>query len=236
MKKFKNVFLLAAMAVSAVFVGCDKENDPSNDDPSDPSGGLTPPTVFDDQGLTSSVFDGKIQATVENAPSNAQVDSVRAIVRYTDSAKATNGYTVYHVLAAGKYENGSFTLNLPGTIPEQLILFSVADIPVGMTISSDANAKMTEIDMLYWFDAYKDGKSVGAFYYGDEHWAKGIFLSFVYATGNISVKGSSGVLICDMRFGKGWNKLYNIHTEQNGEITTTKPSGLKWYFESNSNF
>ncbi len=231
MKKFKNVFLLAAMAVSAVFVGCDKENDPSNDDPSDPSGGLTPPTVFDDQGLTSSVFDGKIQATVAGGDSlNSKIDFVKAFVR----VHGANDYEV----ASAPYSNGGFTLNLPETVP----ILGGYEPQEGITVS-DTTVKSTEVTGIR---AYKGATEVGTFhyyYYESADFASGA--TFVYADKNVSITGSflhdnEVVTYNRISLKRGWNKVYGKMskktTPQTLEFTSTEPSGLKWIFLPNNNF
>ncbi len=222
MKKFKNVFLLAAMAVSAVFVGCDKGNDPSNDDPSDPSGGLT-----------GSSFDGVITATV----SGLAIDEVKAI-------EYIKGVVEFE-MASGKYENGGFTLNLPSTIPAQYLVAFAGTVPTGIQIS-DANFKGFIGGNIY---AYKNGERVGQFVYGAEiDDDTKISVSFIYADRNVTITGSYTtenewvteiVTYNNVTWKKGWNKVYftSTQSQKNGKLTiksdctTIEPSGLYWWFE-----
>ncbi|GHT51211.1 hypothetical protein AGMMS49982_08040 [Bacteroidia bacterium] len=198
MKKFKNVFLLAAMAVSAVFVGCDKENDPSNDDPSNPSGGLT-----------GSSFDGVITATVS---SGLAIDEVK--VNGTDTDDGNGPFEV----AKGKYENGGFTLKLPATIPAQYLHELAPEVPTG--IISDANVKMLAVVHI---NAYINGKYVGDFVYGakiDDDTEIRVF--FIYADRNVTITGSYTtenewvteiVTYNNVTWKKGWNKVYFTSTQ-----------------------
>ncbi len=100
MTKLKNVFLLAAMAVSAVtFTACDKENEDENNNnntlPTDTTS--TQPTVFVIK--ASNVSTGTVE-----------VDSVKVVFW-------SNMRQEEYVIASAPY-NGGFTLNLPETVDD----------------------------------------------------------------------------------------------------------------------
>ncbi|WP_226995343.1 hypothetical protein, partial [Candidatus Symbiothrix dinenymphae] len=89
MTKFKNVFLLAAMAVSAGFVGCNKEEDEEN--------GV---------GVDGSIkADGSLEITASNVSTGAvEVDSVKVVVWSNEDQKE-------YIIASAPYKDGGFTLN-----------------------------------------------------------------------------------------------------------------------------
>ncbi len=224
MEKFKNVFFMAAMAASvSVFSGCGDDGDPSEEQSS----------VFDDQGLTSSVFDGKIQATVAGGDSlNSKIDFVKVLV----GIHPANEYYNYEV-ASAPYVNGGFTLQLSETMPAALNKFR---LPESITVS-DTTANIVECSEIR---AYKGATEVGAFYYVSESddfvgWAA----IFVYADKDVSVTGS-GLLDNEVRtyrvsLKRGWNKAYvrgKNTTPSTREYSSTEPSGLKWIFLPNNNF
>ncbi|GHT51217.1 hypothetical protein AGMMS49982_08060 [Bacteroidia bacterium] len=216
MTKFKNVFFMAAMAASvSVFSGCGDDGDPSEEQSS----------VFDDQGLTSSVFDGKIQATVAGGDSlNSKIDFVKAFGLH--SAKYYEDE-----VASAPYVNGGFTLQLPETMPA----LDKFQLPESITVS-DTTANTVECSI----KAYKGATEVGYFYYVSEFVGGAIF---IYADKDVSVTGSglrdNEVVTYRVSLKRGWNKAYvrgKNTTPTTREYTSTEPSGLKWIFWPNSNF
>ncbi|GHT52354.1 hypothetical protein AGMMS49982_12370 [Bacteroidia bacterium] len=111
MKKIKNVFLLAAMAVSAVCItSCgddDKDNTPEteenggNNNGENNNGGTTTPGI---------VFDGnKLTVTLSSGPANTAVDAVKLTAYDANSDEVT--------VAEGVYKDKVFTLTF-GAVPD----------------------------------------------------------------------------------------------------------------------
>ncbi|GHT51274.1 hypothetical protein AGMMS49982_08270 [Bacteroidia bacterium] len=216
MTKFKNVFLLAAMAVSAGFVGCNKEDEGESAD-----GGSKADGSFE------------IKVTV-NTTDITTADSV-----IFELTKEVNGNVTYVQLAKGTYIEGVLTITLPATVDDKYL--SSEPPPEGVTVSGDdPNGKGFNTKGILPIYAYKNGERVGRFGYGDET----VEASFLYVYGSGSsgtMKGPSTEngrhYLFDITMKKGWNMLFNYYDDTETHtyhITTTEPSGrnLKWYFNS----
>ncbi|GHT40621.1 hypothetical protein AGMMS49965_09170 [Bacteroidia bacterium] len=139
------------------------------------------------------------------------------------------------VIAKGKYENGGFTLNLLTPVPAQYLEPLFDETPEGITVS---NPKATGFGFSE-IAAYNGEDNVGEFRYGYESGDTHIETSFTYVDRDVNVTGSFpnpyGDIIFNCSFKKGWNKMYLIESIKSStisvEISSTEPSGLKWFFD-----
>ncbi|GHT53229.1 hypothetical protein AGMMS49982_15720 [Bacteroidia bacterium] len=213
MTKFKNVFLLAAMAVSAGFVGCDKENEEGT---GDPAGGS---------------FDGVITATVSTG--GVSVDTVKAMAEREIDEFSVEDYAV----AIGAYKDGKFTLTFPKTVTASgKIPFADEE---GVTVNPETHDCII-INSIY---AYSGATKVGEFFYKAEpNTAQTVKIEntwFTYVDRDVSMTGSHSsttenfITTYNASLKAGWNRIYQITRLGTGEITTTNTSGLspEWVFE-----
>ncbi|GHT23950.1 hypothetical protein AGMMS4957_16230 [Bacteroidia bacterium] len=233
MKKiFFNV--TACICAGLLFVGCNKDDE---DDVVE--GGSSP-------------FDGVIVATnIVNAPSNSQVDVLKAFV---SNGRRDDEYREYEI-ASASYKDGGFTLTLPATIPDQYLLLPdqyllYVDCLFDGVIISDMNAKLTVIEEGE-VDAFKDGNSVGCFahyYYSrkDDYRIEGdedVYVMYFYVDRDVSITGTgtgtgtNGTVKFELFLKRGWNiawiitHYYAANTRSEICTTSTGPSSrLKWHY------
>jgi hypothetical protein len=108
---------------------------------------------------------------------------------------------------------------------------------------SNPNVKLWSEDEFPIY-AYKGGIKVGSFYYGDKNRIIVDDAVLSYADRDVTITGSSlndngewtNARNYNLYLKKGWNMMFftsvtlenkKIYTEY---LTTTEPSGLKWYF------
>ncbi len=213
MKKIKNVFLLAAMAVSAVtFTACDKENENENEN----------------NNTQQSITEIKATVSTEGVPTT--VDSVTFEVKGNDGSRA---------VTKGTYINGALTVTLPTTL-ESKYLSTIDDFGTGVTVS-DRTAKMYEDDDDANIYVWKDGIKVGEFRYGNATGDAGLHYvdKDVTITGTATETEDDGwtyIYNFNISLKRGWNIVFFTDSENEttkthtSNVTTTVPSGLKWYF------
>lgn len=206
MKK-KNVFRTAALlAVASVsFAGCSE----------------------DDDGVKSSdsSFDGTIQETVQNPPSNEKVDAVKIEMMYNGGS----AYAMYEA-GTGTYKDGSLELTFLPTLPDYCLYVIAEDMPSSLTVSDD-KAKMSGFVSI---SAYKDGSQVGVFGHGSGKGTSQIKTTFMYVDRDVSITGSDEDYKYNVSLKTGWNKLYEIKGGSKKGYTTTDPGGLTWAFNEYS--
>ncbi|GHT48709.1 hypothetical protein AGMMS49982_00540 [Bacteroidia bacterium] len=215
MKKIKNVFLLAAMAVSAGFVGCNKEDD--------------------DVVIQSSVVSGgTIRETIPVG--STEIDSVTFEVKGEVLAKGTyvDGVLTITLPATldSKYFPSDANFGEGVTVSDPNVKVYGDDefpiyaykygIKVGKFDYGDETGTIIDDAGLYYAD--RDVTITGTSTRTDDGWT--------YITNfNVSLK-------------KGWNKMFFTGSEnettktRTDNVTTTEPSGLKWFFSpsyTNSN-
>ena len=149
------------------------------------------------------------------------------------------------------YDNGEFTLKLPESVGNKYLKPFFADeddIPDELTISN-LDAKIGATYLL----ASESNEFAGLFYYATGTYSSAWIGGLVYVNSDLSVTGSfigeiytfddDGNIIdingdCPLTYNvnvkKGWNIVYEKTTEDEYEMTTIAPSGLKWYFEAYS--
>ncbi|GHT41882.1 hypothetical protein AGMMS49965_12410 [Bacteroidia bacterium] len=227
MKKiFFNV--TACICAGLLFAGCNKEDDDVVE------GGSSP-------------FDGVIVATnIVDAPSNSQVDVVKAFVRYADD-DGEYGYREYEI-ASAPYKDGGFTLTLPATIPDQYLYYVGDTFGSPEIIISDMNAKLAAISNKE-VDAFKDGNHVGSFAHSYSREEKPGYLSegdesvaviYIYVDRNVSITKTetttNGTSKIELFLKRGWNIVWEIehyaaNTSSESLTTSTGPSSrLKWHY------
>jgi hypothetical protein len=137
------------------------------------------------------------------------------------------------VAASVPYPKGKFTLQLPATVDEKYLYTLVWDLSDEVTVSN-RSVKVTDDALVY---AYKMGKYVGYFRYrtGTQE-QEGDCTGFPsYVNGDVTVTGTATEegesYTYNLRLKKGWNMAYNKSTGESTEITTTAPSGMKWYYK-----
>ncbi|GHT22534.1 hypothetical protein AGMMS4957_12840 [Bacteroidia bacterium] len=231
MKKFKNVFLLAAMAVSAVCVTSCGDDD-------EPAGG-------------GSSFAGVIHAVFSDK--NTSLGEVKVVVNdYTDQENnsAQNNIKSYE-LAHGEYANGGFTLTLPNPVPDECLL------PYGyvyaynrdsrkyelqpryndlyMGIASDDEAKYLFLTEASFVPYNKNGVNIGGYVGGYEFDAP---VGFLYVDRDVDIielpvpGGGKPGETNTWHLKKGWTLLVEYGLGGGSYTTTISPSTdiERWYF------
>ncbi|GHT20370.1 hypothetical protein AGMMS4957_07060 [Bacteroidia bacterium] len=209
MTKSKNVFLLAAMAVSAVCVSSCGDDEPE----------FVNKVLF----IPNNVIDVK----VENGTAyDSQIDSVKAVFM-------GNNPQEYFFIASGKYADGGFTITLPTTLDNQYLM----QIPEqdGVKVS-DISAQICIVNT---FVAYKDGRYVGritSYTRIDEHFS--LFAAFFYADKNVSMINGSEKAFLQTGWSKGYGYSTGEEDLQVPETPTPDAtlSKVKWYFGADENY
>ncbi|MDR2844384.1 MAG: hypothetical protein LBV57_07045 [Candidatus Symbiothrix sp.] len=192
----------------------------------------------EDNTIPSGAFNGKIQATVST--NGVEVDTVKAFVWYDEEDEDDAEWEV----ARGVYKNGDFTLNLPEIVPAKYLETLFADAPDGIKVSN-AKVKCANFEDV---SAYYEEEEVGEFYYGYENEKDDYEIAalFIYVDRDVNITGSyteyeDGETYTEtdnVSLKKGWNTVYRKYSksgnEWKGEITTTAPKGLKWYFDDDN--
>ncbi len=210
MTKFKNVFLLAALAVSAVsFTSCDKESDNENENNNNNNNTQTADTLV-------------ISATGVTLPNGETVNTVKALVSGTVS-----------VIATGTYANGGFTLTL--RTPTAAQVDTVKKSMASTITVTPADAKGTRVDEIR---AYSGETLVGSFHHYKRDGGVTTSVTFYYVDKatilNGSATDSDGITMnfSNLSLQKGWNKVYQTVNGQTVGFTTTEPAGLAWGFDA----
>ena len=204
--------IIACLAVTTIFSGCNDKENPKDDD-------LATSTVK------------TITAQVEGGSNlNSKIDEVRAFADYLSGSS-----WIDEEIAKGSFANGGFTITLPDNLADKFL--EVCNFPEGINVS-DKTVKRTEE---VWFLAYKGGEPVGRFWYeSDNSEAMPVFVDGnVEITGTVSEKDIDGTWnrTYSLSLKTGWNLIYFTYSyDESSKIgtttTTTKdPGGLKWFFE-----
>ncbi|GHT38686.1 hypothetical protein AGMMS49965_02840 [Bacteroidia bacterium] len=224
MKKFKNVFLLAAMAVSAVCVTSCGDDD-------EPAGG-------------GSGFNGVIHAVLASTTNadKQELGEVKVVVNdYTDQENnsAQNNIKSYE-LAHGEYANGGFTLTLPNPVPNECLL------PYGYVYAYNRDSRKYELQKSYETESLgeasddeakyllltgasfvpynKNGVNIGGYVGGYEFDAP---VGFLYVNRDVDITFPAAA-VEGLQLKKGWNIVEYGY----GYITTIRPSTdiERWFF------
>ncbi|MDR0510954.1 MAG: hypothetical protein LBH06_07670 [Rikenellaceae bacterium] len=202
---------LAAVALAAGFVACDKNKDKSNDN------------------NKKEVEAGyRIEASVTgNSSALSRIKSVKASVYVFDTD--TSGH--YAPIAAGSCTNGKLSITLPATLKDEYLRLLAKDAPAAVTIS-DRTAKMATAAEIAAFDA--SNKKIGEFnlrWTDSTRFVTGVY-SYVDRACNINGTDSSRVYAVSLK--KGWNFFYNEEGDSTSRWSSTKPAGvtLKWSYNS----
>lgn len=168
------------------------------------------------------------------------IDSVRAVL-WADIGEEER---INLVLTSALYENGNFTITLPGTIDSKYLssVSYLSDVYEGLDITlniSDPSAMM--LNGYVYFAAYKNGKQIGYInymektsYFGD------MITTYVYldrpvnVTGQVEMESYGVILKVNSSYVKGWNtdrtKASMTSTEIIMEFVANDVQGLNWYF------
>ncbi|MCL2074680.1 MAG: hypothetical protein FWH18_12210 [Marinilabiliaceae bacterium] len=191
------------------------------------------------------LIENKIIAKVENGNIyNGYITEVWGIVTDYDNLNE-------FVVSKGKYSNGGFTIELPSTVDGGYLLRIEEFFDYYFTIS-DLSTKMG----ILYIDAYNaNGKFIGVFdrlFFEEKENQTGfssntIYSIIIYVDKDVSVNGHSvdsnwdytWDVTANLSLKKGWNEIFSIrdYTYNNGLatdivlLTSTKQSGLKWYFD-----
>ena len=200
-----NLYFIGLLIAAMLFVSCNDDDDKK-----------------DDETLTS------IEATVSGVPS--EVKDVRLILHSED---------VSQVLKNVEFSAGKFKIELPQTVPDEyLFKFNVSFRP-GVVIS-DPNALVSWEISLNGFDGSSENANrIGWFFYRNQANTARLFLA--YANSDFSIigeyseedDGNTNNFKFDMRFKKGWNKLFLVYTPstRTESWSMIEPAGLTWYFD-----
>ncbi|WP_158648252.1 hypothetical protein, partial [Candidatus Symbiothrix dinenymphae] len=115
-----------------------------------------------------------------------------------------------YIIASAPYKDGGFTLNLPATIDDKYL--------------NDWENGAKGEDIEHGIAAYKSGKQVGTFWFGDKiqsESTKGI----IWGYANKAYTSSTGLLVK-----QGWSLLYWTKDGSEYEYTATQPGEMKWFF------
>jgi hypothetical protein len=154
---------------------------------------------------------GTVTITIENGANYSDlIDEVRLI--YGDMT----------TIASASYNNGSFTIDLPASVADKYLDVVGEEFSAGITISNPS-VKIASA----WLTAYQSGKWEGDFYHGTAE-CKGMLN---YVTGDLSITGTNSDGTLNMHLKKGWNLVYEKHTETTEEETTNAPAGARWYYK-----
>jgi len=212
----KTIFLAAILIAALGFTGCGG---------SDKNGGSL-----------------KIDAKVTNGDAiNNLVYEVRAVgyISVGGEGGVSQGVTI----ATAPYQNGGFTITLPTTIDERLL------VPIDFegTLPTVPNLNVSNKDakgtIVYELLAYKSNVYVGNFrFICDTPDTEGR-AGFVFVDGNCKVTGSDieetpygqNEINIDLNLKKGWNTVYLLQTRVGSiyvlKITTKKPNvDFMWVF------
>jgi hypothetical protein len=191
---------------------------------------------------TSMVANNTITAKVENG-GRYNIDEVAAEIEYETSSSP---YYDFYVVASSDYDSDGFSLKLEETVKNKYLQLSFVDeedVPDEVTVSN-FNAKAG----LAYIYAYRSKSFVGIFYYATGTSSSDWIAQLVYVNGDVSITGSYTGTVSFIENGKvtetydypitynvhvkkGWNMMYEKDTDDEYELTTNVPSGLRWYYE-----
>ncbi|GHT51447.1 hypothetical protein AGMMS49982_08930 [Bacteroidia bacterium] len=239
MKKLKNVFLLAAMAVSAVCItSCgddDKDNTPEteenggNNNGENNNGGTTTPGI---------VFDGnKLTVTLSSGPANTAVDAVKLTAYDANSDKVT--------VAEGVYKDKVFTLTF-GAVPDGCLKRNAfihgsdedRSSYTGATgnVLSDKTVKSLPFGSV---DAYKGETAAGRFDF-EYTGATSNRLEIIYVDKAAVLNGTltkflnnptATYTFTNIALKQGWNVFYGKNIGENIYTATTSSAGLELVYK-----
>ncbi len=222
MKKFKNVFLLAVMAVSAVCVtSCgddDKDNTPETEENGgNNNGGTTVPGI---------VLDGnKFKVTLSSGPANTTVDAVK-LTAYDANSSDKDKVTV----AEGVYKDNVFTLTF-GAVPDGC-LYPVGEIfALDEKLVSDKTVRSRSFSEV---EAYLAGTKVGIFDFNTVYSLERNRLGIIYVDKPVDVEGTADmytITFPKISLKQGWNVLYYRDNGNGASYTaTTSSAGMNFFY------
>jgi hypothetical protein len=206
----KKLLMMAfvSLLAAATFSSCDKDKD--------------------DDSATGAISDGVLTGAVEGL-GDTKPDSRVAEMYY--ELETSSGYVV---VGRATLADGKLTLRLNTTVDDKYLstLSDAFEISPDVKVSNK-NVKIGDCERL---NAYKSGKRIGIFYYGTgvEEGDWGGFL--MYVNDDVSITGTETNGSYNLHLRKGWNIMYLKETrddaknEEYGELTTTAPSGAKWWY------
>jgi uncharacterized repeat protein (TIGR02543 family) len=158
----------------------------------------------------------EIKATVENARND--IVTVKARIYSLIGFPDDGWHWAEYILASVKYENDSFAMSFPATVPDEYLWTNVTEgIPI-----SDTKAKWGRVTI----DAYNsDGKMLGSFYLVGKECA----IEYMYSDRSFTEKGTTYYgYEFDCSYEKGWNITYLSYWKR----ATQKPinESFKWKF------
>ncbi len=164
--------------------------------------------------------------------SSSRVSSLSGIIDEmpTDGDSYTLKLTVYDedseeyvpLASASVSDDGSFEMDLPKSVSSSYLYRFADDAPKSISFSNK-NVKVVEADLELWSgEDYLDD----VYYYSDS--AEG---ELTYADGDFTATGSFDGVTINMALKKGWNWTFFVDDEDSESITTTRPAGMKFYFD-----
>jgi len=232
MRNLSRLVFLAAMTVTVVMVGCNKDKD--------------------DDAPATSIVKNNISVTVPDV--DPQVENVKLLVdctihlnwvvdEQTGEGKFTTNVTGQEI-ARGSFSGGKLTMNLPETVANEYLvsIYENAEVPAGISVSNSSAKGIG--GFLVGYD--RDENTLGWFFYGKYDRKKEEFLmaALTYVDNDVLITGKTSIYdeyikataIFDCNFMKGWNFMYVIFSGDDEvdlvtKTTTTNPGGLVWLFE-----
>jgi len=179
------------------------------------------------ENYTSGALD--LNATVENG--NAYNSQVSKVVAYTFYDNDYGDEHILLALASGNYNNGGFSLKLPGTFnPFYSYVKDFQHYDDNIHIS-DRNARALTFSDHYEFEAFdNNGKFFDKLRYVKSEaniWTR---VEFWIADRDFTITGSDYNSTYDMSLKKGCNIVYVTYASKY-EYTTIPVNDMKWYFK-----
>ena len=208
-------------AITMIFAACENVpvSDQSGDDPNNNSTN-NKPLVIDASDVVNS---------------NNDIVAVKVLVKYYDYDTQTHKE---YEIAAAEYENNSFKLAIPATVPNKYLTpVSNADY-FPYNLARNKTAKIADVS----FYAYNStGKYIGAFYLLDDSYYLTNYIryysNYIYADRNFTIIGNDydEGIIYNCSFHAGWNCEYRMSEMSYYEILTEKHpnANYKWYYKNN---
>jgi hypothetical protein len=134
----------------------------------------------------------------------------------------------YTLIDAGSVTNGVVNLKLPQTIPDELLhsVGSIWEEGDGCTVS-DISAKISEPADIVLYNGNENVGNLTALYEDAEVVE---FIYYIYAPKAVNINCD----IANMKYVKGWNKLYVVASSNNEKFSTDNilTKELKWTLRS----
>ena len=213
---FVNQLVMAALAISAAFTSCNKDDDEKGDETIDG-------TI---DGTVGGTID-KITAKVENASELSNVKTVKLMALVISSEESEE-------IASAEFKNDGFTLNLPATVASKYLYLLAADMPSTVNVSNK-NAKIANVSICGFDSA---GDPIADFICTKKEGNTEYSMWLLYADSDVSISGTKTdeeedeVFVFSLSLKKGWNAVYETYTRttqgEKIEYKNSPISGLKW--------